>query len=412
MSTLTIWKRFAFAWLAAIGLAAEARAQQPEPATTPPVGEQRGPQPPATERPPLEPPTDRGLEQPATPPDPRPQFLPVFELTGKSDGEGTVRIGVDLLVPFASKLNELRVKMLLEAASHDGFTTILEGTSDGFETASTVAGALDLTYTTLQKVPRFDKQTIISADPRELRRELRNCPAKDREAAEASRDLRQLDERSFCREAQEKILEAENEEKLPLPKRQLAFSFSVGRSAFSYLSPTDDPMVLSPTSVSKPWFAASIRHAQYAATERLSLELATSLQSSYEASSRKARWCTPVGSVRTDAAESCFEMRLGAPTRTTTLAAAAYVGLVGDDYNWRVAMGPTTRFDFGGDEVAYEVGFELPFYLVRSSAGFAGIVRVAPAALLTRDADGAEDTKVLLTLTLLGNRTLFETAFR
>jgi hypothetical protein len=99
-------------------------------------------------------------------------------------------------------------------------------------------------------------------------------------------------------------------------------------------------------------------------------------------------------------------MRLGAPTRAQALSAAGYVGFVGDDNHWRVAMGPTARLDSGGDRTAYEVGLALPLSLVRSSAGFTGVVRVTPAVLFLRDADGARDTKALLTLTLLGDRTL------
>jgi hypothetical protein len=334
----------------------------------------------------------------------------VLELTGKSDGEGTVRIGVDLLIPFASRRDELRVKLAFEAASQDGLTTLVESTADGFRTESAVAGVLDLTYTTLQKAPGFDEQTTRTALPAARRAALRTCPAGTRAAAAMASgtesDLAALRRLDYCAEARQILSDAESRATLPLPRRQLALAVSVGRSAFSYLSAAMDPGMLTPLTTRKPRLHASLQLAQYAAQARFTLELTSSIESAYTASNRRARWCVPVGSVGLEPAESCSEMRLGAPTRAQALSAAGYVGFVGDDNHWRVAMGPTARLDSGGDRTAYEVGLALPLSLVRSSAGFTGVVRVTPAVLFLRDADGARDTKALLTLTLLGDRTL------
>lgn len=367
MRTLTIWKQFALIGIAVGCLFAQSDAQEAS----------------KDER------------------DPRSKLIPVFELTGTSEGEGTVRIGVDWLIPFANKQDELRVKLSFEAASHDGLSTLFEGTSDGFRTESKVGGALELIYTQLQKAPGIDEQTT---DVKLLARGLPNCTARHRALGPQADDV--------CRDATIAIHEADNQAKLPLPKQQVALSLSGGQSEFSHLLPTADLMVLASETVREPWFAASLRFARYSPVSRISTEVAGSLQSSHEASSQNARWCTPVGMVESDPAETCDEMPLGAPTKTTTATAAAYVGLVGHDHDWRAAIGPVTSFGFGGDKLAYDLGIELPFYLVRSTAGFSGVVRVAPAAFVTRDADGVSDTKILLTLTLLGSRTLFDTAFR
>jgi hypothetical protein len=352
--------------------------------------------------------------------DPRSRITPAFELTGNSDGEGTVRIGLDLLLPFENKLDELRVQAAIEAASHDGVTTILSGNSEGFETESSVSGSLDVRYTTLQAAPSIlsDAVEVISrAERRQLVRACESPSFKPRSSKGELLDLNvegqadEVDALELCESGQRALaaLDPTNQKALPLPKRQVSFSFSAGRSAFRHLSQVG-PEMLAPKSVKKPRFSASIGYVQYAPQERLSVELASTLASSYLTSSRKARWCTSVGAVGGAPADSCSELPLGDPTRSTSLSVAAFLGFVGDDYNWRLAMGPTALLQFGGNEVAYEAGFELPFYLVRASAGFSGVIRVAPAALLTRDAEGDEDTKVLLTLTLLGDRTLFDTA--
>jgi hypothetical protein len=428
-------KRLAVSFVVTLAFTTEVRAQTPAGAPMPAAGPAAAPAP-----------ADRAEPRSETSGDPRRSATPTFEVTAKNNGEGKIRLGADLLLPFEDQLHEAHVKLALEAASRDGLSTILSGTSKGFETESSVSATFDVVYTTLQSPARIVPKlpdAVIPADKRmkpdsltipERRALLLEClntsenghewelpkvsglPPDVKQDVDDDRYVEEVDGRLYCHKAMPKLIAAEHERKLPLPRQQLAFSFTVGRSTFQQLSPTSDPMVLHVTKAREPQISAAMAFAGYAPAERYSLELATRLDSSFTASSKTARWCGSAGSVTRpdggmDPAQSCSELPLGDPTRTTTSASAAYVGFVGSDYNWRIAMGPIAKFGFGGHNVSYDIGFEIPFYFVRSSPGFSGVVRIAPAALSTRDVDGKQDSKVLLTLTLLGARTLFDTAF-
>lgn len=361
--------------------------------------------------------------------DPRPGVVPTFTLNGTSTGEATLRLGVNWLIPLTTD-HELHVRVNVEAASHDGLSTLLSVSSSGFDTESSAGLSVDATYTTLQAKRRLRRQDLDAMPLAERAAQLRRCEtdsswrrprftAKDGTLHDVNPDdlaqVEEVDPGEYCDKAKVTLSAAE---RYPMPARQLAMSFGVGRSTFTQLTPSDASMAFHPTTVHKPRFSMTLGYAAYQPDAGLSAEAAGELTSVFTAASQKARWCTPTGAVTrpdgstTDPAETCRELPIGGPTRVTTATASVHLGLVSPDYAWRAAAGPIATLGFGGDAVSYKIGFESPFYLVRSSPEFQGIVKVTPAVLLTRDATGVEDSQVLLTVSLIGGRTLFDTAFR
>jgi hypothetical protein len=365
--------------------------------------------------------------------DERPDFQPTFTLKGTSTGESTLQIGLDWLRRSsdpASADDETHVKLSLEAASHDGLSTLLSLDASGVGTESALTGTLEATHTVLQRTRRLHPTDIDALTVAQRKKLLADCqaergwqlplvPGADGTLHPADlandADVDEIAPDKFCTSGQHALTAAE---RYPLPARQLWVAFSAGRDTSTQLSLTDAAtMTFHPTTTRKPRAAMQLGYAAYDPGTELTQELAGSLGLASTAAASKARWCTPAGSViradgsASDPAETCRELPLGDPVRTTTLAASAHLGVVGRDYAWRAALGPTATFGLGGDRTTFQIGIEAPFYLVRGSAEFQGIVKVTPMVLLTRDASGVDDTQALLTITLLGARTLFETAF-
>jgi hypothetical protein len=370
--------------------------------------------------------------------DPRTTFAPLLTLSGDTKGEGKLSLGLDRLMPLGDKRSDLRLTLSAEIASSDGLATLVTGDEDGLQGPTSWLLGLDATYSVLQSIPGFTGPGLDAATPAQKRSIVLSCLAEDPDPIATVRRWRrkqlardpdrpfsvedetidEIDPLDLCPKGIARLAEAENERKLPLPRIQLSFGFRLGSSELTQLSPGADPMVLSKTTRRRLRIQAGMTYALFSPSTRLALDLPLSIDSTYVPSSDKARWCTPVGSIDrgdgsgADPAELCSELPLGDPVRKTSLRAAAHLGYVGDDTTWRASMGPTVGYVVGPGTNPYEVGLEAPIYLARATSQFSGVVRVTPAVLLTRDEDGKEDTKVLLTIALLADRTLFPTALR
>lgn len=152
----------------------------------------------------------------------------------------------------------------------------------------------------------------------------------------------------------------------------------------------------------------------------VTFELPVRLDSKWSSAKQTAKWCVPAGTVQQAGtmvpAMTCDEQPLGAPSVSRTLSAAAYVGAIDDrSLGWRVAVGPTFRYDWLSKAAnAYELGFAIPFY-VRTSLvkeSLSGIVRLVPALAITHASDGTEDTTFLVTLAVLADRNMFPAALQ
>ncbi|AUX38876.1 uncharacterized protein SOCE26_002560 [Sorangium cellulosum] len=146
--------------------------------------------------------------------------------------------------------------------------------------------------------------------------------------------------------------------------------------------------------------------------------------SSWKASKKTARWCSPVGDVArdederdpADPAESCQEATLNGPTNTKKFRIAAQAGIV-DGYHgvWRLAAGPELSVPVEDAEEEFSLGLRFPFYVSFASApeklSYHGIVRVAPSISFTRMKDGTKDIGGFIELAILGQRSLFSDQF-
>jgi hypothetical protein len=229
----------------------------------------------------------------------------------------------------------------------------------------------------------------------------------------------------FCPSAIGEFKAAEEKEARPSPARQLSFAFRMGRSEQTYLKlgePAEgsDTNVYTKTSKKNPRLSAGVSYTKLDASNHFTLEVPARFDLEYPSSGKKARWCTPAGAVtrpggaagEVDMAESCDEQALGEPVRSFTAKAGAYVGYVAPDESWRIAAGFVSKVEMVDGDNPYEIGIEAPFYFFNTSPNYAGLVRVTPSALITRDLDGKEDAKILVTLSLLGKRTLFTGALQ
>ncbi len=362
----------------------------------------------------------------------RKSVTPSFALSGSTTGENTLSVGVDVLVPLTRDTDELQVKATVETASHDGVSTLFDSSADTLAGESSYGGALTLKYVRLG----MDYGKFEYLDTEERRELVFRClldplwnpvakdvsvvgapPARLREVMgrRGNASVDNLDYSDYCGVAKKKMRELEDERILPLPRQQFVLGVSIGRDELKQLSPAGSAMVFRSSARARSRFGIAAGYAHFVPAYGLLVEIPASMKRLSEPSTTKAQWCAPVGLLEDEdmpALASCEELPLGNPTRVTKVSAALRAGLVSESRVWRISAGPTAKLGFGGDQTTYELGLDAPFYFVRSAVDFTGVVRVAPAVIWTRDADGGKDTRVLLTISLLGSRTLLETAFQ
>lgn len=374
------------------------------------------------------------MAQPATSSSRKP-VTPSFALSGSTTGENTLSFGVDVLVPIRQDKDELQIKGAVETASRDGLSTLFDSSADARIGESSYGGVLSFKYVRFGVDPDAIEYLTL-----EERRDLTflcmldstwNPVARDVALAPGAPPVRirsvihdrsstsvdNLDYGYYCDSAKEKMNALQGERVVSLPRQQLVLGFSMGRDELEQLSPTESAMVFRSTNRARSRFGLTGGYAHFVPSYGVLIEVPVSIKRLSEPSTTKAQWCTPVGMLADEdggmpALASCEERPLGDPTRMTKISAALRAGLVSKSRSWRISAGPTGKLGFGGDETTYELGFDVPFYFVRSAVDFTGVVRVAPALIWTRDAAGEKDRKVLLTVSLLGSRTLLETAFQ
>lgn len=214
-----------------------------------------------------------------------------------------------------------------------------------------------------------------------------------------------------------KIDTVSRDQALLYPSRIISVGVLLGESRFKYLGPAADPALLTPASTSKPKLSFGLTYVRLPYEGPITIELPVRMDMSWESASRTARWCRPAGSVvrpdgsGSDPAEICDEQALGAPKRNMSVRGAFQFGYIHKQSGtWRLAVGPAAKYSVvtSGDNT-YEVGLEAPLYLSMPLAknGYQGLIRVAPSMMITHANDGTDDSRFLLTVALLGDRSMF-----
>jgi len=242
------------------------------------------------------------------------------------------------------------------------------------------------------------------------------------EAALPARFQEELDPSKMCKNAQEKHVEYSRiarDVRLQWPERVISFGILLGQTRHKFLEIADPETMAyrlaKPRSYPKLSFGVS--YLRIRKDVPITLEAAGRLDSTWESPSKTVEWCVPSVMVQRpgggglDEAKDCDEQTLGKPTVTRSLKASAYMGVVDPKTSgWRLAVGPTLKYKFinkADDE--YELGFEAPLYfrlaILKQSLSF--IARVTPSMVMTHASDGTEDAKFLLTVAILGDRTMF-----
>ncbi|XXX72515.1 hypothetical protein WMF30_33190 [Sorangium sp. So ce134] len=211
------------------------------------------------------------------------------------------------------------------------------------------------------------------------------------------------------------------------PPLLLKAGAQVGHAEFTYRAADDGapPRLVEKTDPVTPWSGglsvASIPSwGRYATT----IEGLVAYGSSWKASKKTVRWCSPAGDVArdeeerdpADPAESCQEATLDGPTNTKAFRVVAQAGIV-DGHNgvWRFAAGPELSVPVGDAEEEFSLSLRLPFYLSFASApeklSYRGIVQVTPRISVTRMKEGSNEIGGFIELAILGQRSLFSDQF-
>lgn len=362
-----------------------------------------------------------------------PSFIPKLEFSGSTKGEGKISVGMERIGA------RWAAAAIMSVSSTDGLATIFVADRDDVTAASSWEIGFDVTHIVPQSaevVPAGNDAEAVEARARLAFECLAERPLGERSDDGAVRGLAQgivhtgapVDTERLlahayraraaaCPRAFAARAAAEADKKNPLPLSQRSVGVRFGRDEFTYLAAGADPMSLSKQTSKESHGVAGANLTWYMPDAKMSFELVGRIEHGYRASSTKAKWCTPVGTVLPPGgapatAESCSELPVGTPASTTQGRFASYLGYVNAEREWRASMGAgaqLTRTDAG---TGYGLSLEMPLYLTQASKEYAGLVRVTPIVEVNRSADGEWEERIVLTIALLGERTLFQTALQ
>lgn len=370
-------------------------------------------------------------------PDPRVAMVPVLRIDGATTGESTISIAADIFLAqarYGKHDGDWRLSPTVKAAAKDGLAEIIEGDKGGTRSAQM---GLALGYSKLQEIFFGEKeipasvwqrcmsvpaaQIAFDAKVNAARARLLGRGVQPDEGLERRvRDELSSSERvNLCPEIKTKNQAARNAAELPL--WSVSMGGLVGFNQMKYLHPGREPLLFTRADTRRSLVTAEAAGHVLFPSRGLSLEGRLRYSIGSELPSTKARWCTPAGRVErpssdppeTDAAETCSELPVGDPSRAHILEASAYVGKYADDAKWRAAIGVWSKSTETNGDRSYQVDFEAPFYFIqKADKGYAGLVRVAPVMRYANDGEGETSTTVLISLSLLGDRTLFSGALQ
>lgn len=153
-----------------------------------------------------------------------------------------------------------------------------------------------------------------------------------------------------------------------------------------------------------------------APTRWTTLEAAASFETAYDDASDTGEWCEAAGTVGDDAAAvtTCHEAPVGAPSLSRTLGGELFIGTIAPSLaHWRVSAGPVWSTTFTDDGSESSVGVKIPFYADLSgkeyTGTFKGVMRVAPSVTYNL-ADGGVTPAV--TISLLSQKYLLDPTIR
>ena len=206
------------------------------------------------------------------------------------------------------------------------------------------------------------------------------------------------------------------------PQQVLNFGFSVGESKFTYLSP-DGAGNATPKSGSRTplAFGGTGEFILDSGPHATTLETLIVFSQTHKGGSTTVHWCTPSVNVvhdgRTDQGEVCKDQSLGAPEQTQGIELALQIGKMnGADPTFRAALGADVTLPLNAtNALKWSGSISLPIYFVFASKDaslYKGLVRISPSVTHREaGAGGKSETAFVLSLALLGQRTVFSEQF-
>ncbi|WP_437589704.1 hypothetical protein [Sorangium sp. So ce1000] len=369
-------------------------------------------------------------------------LLPTLRLEGSTDGSATLEVGADLIVRASDSI-DLSIAPSLALTTADGLAALFS--SDELDQAGAMplrgGGTVSLFYLG-EPVARTSVPALRAADLRMKSIAVARCKEVceqrpgDSSCVSFNEELKKviseasLDVGDLCQDGRALWIEYESHTARELrgmyPDLVLSARAVVGRDSFTYMAvdPGQTNLTLHRderhTTVDFGTSLSWITSQEVAWGSKLTLEALFRVTTGYEPSRLKAAWCTPGGSVpRTDGsgvdeAELCTSRTYGAPMSSTRMRGALRVGVLNRlQDQWRFALGPYVVRD--GD--SYAVGVEAPLYFNFASAppeyagSYKGLIGLAPRAEWSVRGDGFPESRFLLSLQLLGQRSFFGGAF-
>ncbi|HTN89979.1 MAG TPA: hypothetical protein VL242_40165 [Sorangium sp.] len=368
--------------------------------------------------------------------------MPTLKLEGSTEGSAKFEVGADIVVLDSDSIN-LSFAPSFEVTTADGLAALFS--TDETDEAGAMpwrAGGTVSLYYLGKPSPRTDNTALLESDLRmktlavarceeicAMRVEEESCK-KFQAARKQVESASSMSPEDFCSSGQALWNAYEHdiarELKGMYPDLILSARAVAGRDSFTYVAedPDQTPLVLHEderhTAYEIGTSLAWITPASVGLGSMLTLEGSFRVTAGYEASPVSAQWCMPVGSVPrqdgsdADEAEACTTGTSGAPASSTQMRGALRAGMLNRLQNlWRFALGPYVVRD--GD--SYAVGFEAPLYLNFASAppeyigDYKGLLAVTPRAEWSVRGDGFPESRFVLTLALLGQRSFFGAAF-
>ncbi|XXY53645.1 hypothetical protein WME91_21150 [Sorangium sp. So ce269] len=368
--------------------------------------------------------------------------LPTLKLEGSTEGSAKLEVGADIVVRASDSI-DLSFAPSFELTTADGLAALLstDETDEAGAMPWRAGGTVSLHYLG-KPVSRTAIAAFRELDLRMKRAAVARCAVVCAQAPEEGScknfeaALKQVQSDSsispedLCSDGQALWKEHESHIARDLrgmyPDLILSARAVAGRDSFTYVAedPDQTPLVLHEDERHTTYEIGSslawITPATVGWGSMLTLEGSFRVTAGYEASTVSAEWCMPVGSVPrqdgsgADEAEACTTGTFGAPASSTKMRGALRAGMLNRLQDlWRFAVGPYVVRD--GD--SYAVGFEAPLYLNFASAppeyvgDYKGLLAVTPRAQWSVRGDGFPESRFVLTLALLGQRSFFGAAF-
>ena len=238
-----------------------------------------------------------------------------------------------------------------------------------------------------------------------------------------------VDNALFCDEGKEILKKPfRPDEASLLPPFTISAGATFGQDGFKYYDHPASDQTLLEKGDSRRWGIKAGVAASQVFSRWSTLEWGAFYERKASAASDSLHWCTPKGNVAHtgttydplnpstfDAAATCNDTIVGAPSTSNSLALFAEYGLTGPKgEGWRIAFGPHFKVakQPGQDVQVSSLSFGIPLYLdlqtlPKDYGAYRAVVRLTPAIETYRDKDNGLQRRFMLTLDLLAQRTLF-----